>query len=81
METLYSQTDSLSAHEANACVCESKEWWKSGVYDQALFSCTFYYMEFSKNRTQTSILTNLFDFLGSENYSVFPMVPQPTTGV
>lgn len=32
METLYSQADSLSAHEAIACVCESKEWWKSGEY-------------------------------------------------
>lgn len=44
METLYSQAHSLSAHEAIACVCESKEWWKSGEYDPDIF---FYHMEFS----------------------------------
>lgn len=32
METLHSQADSFSAHEAIACVCESKEWRKSGEY-------------------------------------------------
>lgn len=37
METLYSQADSLSAHEAIACVCESKEWWESGEYEPVFF--------------------------------------------
>lgn len=32
MEALYSQADSFSAHEAIACVRESKEWWKSGEH-------------------------------------------------
>lgn len=42
METLYSQADSFSAHEAIACVCESKEWWKSGESFCQAFSRLFF---------------------------------------